>query len=497
MQLGVLLAPILLKTITGSDKSVESIEISHITADSRQVIPGSLFIALRGHTVDGHDFAAKAVGQGAAAVVAERLIENLPVPQILVRSTRDVMPILACVFYGHPSRSMKVIGVTGTNGKTTVTHLIDRILADQGRLTGLIGTIKKRIGNREFAVANTTPEAIELQETFHQMLQVGTEYTVMEVSSHALELKRVAGTEFRTAVFTNLTQDHLDFHGSMEEYRNAKGKLFARLGNTYGNKREENRFAVINADDPSAGFFINQTVAQVVTYGIDRPADVRATRVRVEADGASFFLESFAGSAEIRLQMTGKFSVYNALAAAAACLCEGVSPDAIKLSLEAVPGVDGRFERVRMGQPFSVIVDYAHTPDSLENVLKTIREFAKGRVYTVVGCGGDRDRSKRPRMARIAADYSDVAVLTSDNPRTEDPERILDDMEQGLAGVEPGRYVRMTDRTEAIRHAIRQAQEGDVVLIAGKGHETYQIIGKTKHHYDDREVAAKAIRGEL
>ncbi|MFC4770218.1 UDP-N-acetylmuramoyl-L-alanyl-D-glutamate--2,6-diaminopimelate ligase [Effusibacillus consociatus] len=494
MQLHVLLAPVLLKKVIGS---IDELEISAITADSRLAGPGSLFVALRGHTVDGHDFVSQAVDRGAVAVVVERIIDNLSVPQIIVKDTRDVIPILGAVFYQHPSKSMKIIGVTGTNGKTTVTHLIDKILTDQGHLTGLIGTIKKRIGAQEFDMANTTPEALELQETFHQMREIGTVYPIMEVSSHALDLKRVAGTKFRTAVFTNLTQDHLDFHGSMDEYRIAKGKFFSRLGNTYGDKRDDSQFAVINADDPSAGFFVQQTVAQVVTYGINQTADVRATNVRIEAKGASFTLDSFAGTTEISLQMTGKFSVYNALAAAAACLCEGVPLSAIKSSLESVRGVDGRFERVAAGQDFTVIVDYAHTPDSLENVLKTIREFARGRVYTVVGCGGDRDRTKRPTMARIAAQYSDVAIITSDNPRTEDPERILDDMEEGLADCSRERYVRLTDRTEAIRHAIRLATEDDVVLIAGKGHETYQIIGKTKHHFDDREVAAKAIRGEL
>lgn len=494
MRLSLLLAPVLLKKISGS---IDAVEISAITADSRKAGPGALFVALRGNTVDGHDFVQQAAEQGATAVLVERHIADLPVPQVIVKDTRDVIPILAAVFYNHPSKSMKVIGVTGTNGKTTVTHLIDKILADQGHLTGLIGTIKKRIGTQEFDVANTTPEALELQETFQQMREIGTVYPIMEVSSHALDLKRVAGIKFRTAVLTNLTQDHLDFHGSMDEYRNAKGKFFSRLGNTYEDKQEDAQFAVINVDDPAAEYFIQQTTAQIVTYGIAREADVRATGVRIEANGASFKLETFVGSTDVTLQMTGKFSVYNALAAAAACLCERVPLAAIKASLEAVPGVDGRFERVVAGQDFTVIVDYSHTPDSLENALQTIREFARGKVYSVVGCGGDRDRTKRPKMARIAAEYSDRVVITSDNPRTEDPERILDDMEAGLADFSSDRYVRLTDRTEAIRYAIALAAAQDVVLIAGKGHETYQIIGKTKHHFDDREIAAKAIRGDL
>lgn len=489
-----LIAPILLKKVVGT---VDYVEINGITADSRKAGSGMLFIALRGATVDGHDFVEQAVSQGAAAVVVERKIEGIAAPQIIVRDTRAAISVLASVFYGHPSKEMKVIGVTGTNGKTTVTHLIDKILSDNGHLTGLIGTIKKRVGQQEFDTVNTTPEALELQEAFRAMKDVGSEYAIMEVSSHALELKRVAGTDFHIAVFTNLTQDHLDFHETMEKYRMAKGKLFAQLGNTFTNDTSSNKYAVINGDDPSAEFFLGQSAVQTVTFGIRNKADVRAVDVKIEATGASFRLESWAGNIDLKLQMTGTFAVYNALAAVTVCLCEGIPLHKMKPSLEAVKGVDGRFERVLAGQPYTVLVDYAHTPDSLENALQTIREFAKGKVYTVIGCGGDRDRSKRPKMAKIAVDYSDLTVITSDNPRTEDPEQILDDMEAGLHDVKKEKYVRLTDRTEAIRYIIDKAIEEDVVLIAGKGHETYQIIGKTKYHYDDREVAAKAIRGEL
>lgn len=489
-----LIAPLLLKKVVGS---VDGVEVRGLTADSRQVQPGMLFVALRGATVDGHAFVKQALDRGAVAFVVEEVNKEISAPQIVVRNTRTAVAVLASVFYGNPSRELKVIGVTGTNGKTTVTHLIERILEDQGHKTGLIGTLKKRIGEKEYAAVNTTPEALELQETFRAMRQVGSEYAIMEVSSHALELKRVAGTDFHMAVLTNVTQDHLDFHGTLENYRQAKGKLFSQLGNTYEPSLSQNKFAVINADDPSAAYFLGQCAVQTVTYGIHNAADVRAVDVKITAEGASFRVESWAGQLELHLQMTGTFSVYNALAAIAACLCEGIPLQQMKASLERVAGVPGRFERVRAGQPFTVIVDYAHTPDSLENVLKTIREFAKGKVYTVVGCGGDRDRMKRPKMAKIAVDYSDLAIITSDNPRTEDPEQILDDMEAGLHDVAKERYIRLSDRTEAIRFAISKAIEGDVVLIAGKGHETYQIIGRTRYHYDDREVAAKAIRGEL
>jgi UDP-N-acetylmuramoyl-L-alanyl-D-glutamate--2,6-diaminopimelate ligase len=415
--------------------------------------------------------------------------------QIIVPDTRQAMAILASVFYRHPSQEMKVIGVTGTNGKTTTTYLIEKVLTDAGAKTGLIGTIAMRIGDQVIDVSNTTPEAIELQHIFRQMRDVGTDFCVMEVSSHALELHRVAGTQFRTAIFTNLTQDHLDFHGTMEEYRNAKGKFFSRLGNTYADDTIHQSFAVINADDPSADFFIRQTVAPVITYGIDNEANVRARDVKITANGVTFLVETFAGSCPVHLQLTGTFSVYNALAALSACLIEEIPLQQIVHSLESVPNVSGRFEKVDEGQDFTVIVDYSHTPDSLENALKTVKEFTQGKIWTVVGCGGDRDRTKRPIMAKIALANSDMTVLTSDNPRTEDPEQILDDMEAGVTEFTPNRYRRIVDRTEAIRFAIEHAAPDDCILIAGKGHETYQIIGRTKIHFDDREVAREIIRG--
>ncbi|MBL0388002.1 UDP-N-acetylmuramoyl-L-alanyl-D-glutamate--2,6-diaminopimelate ligase [Tumebacillus sp. ITR2] len=492
MRLRELIAPIILKRVVGSD----DVEITHITPDSREVQPGSLFVALRGYTVDGHDYVQKAVAAGASAVVVESEFVGLAAPQVIVPNTGTMAAVLASVFYQHPSKSMKVIGVTGTNGKTTTTSLIERVLRENGQETGLIGTLKVKYADVEYETSNTTPEALVLQRIFREMLDAGVQYPVMEVSSHALELGRVAGTQYRTAVFTNLTQDHLDYHGSMEEYRNAKAKFFSRLGNTYSDTPSEGSYAVINVDDPEADFFRAATTAQVITYGIDHEADVRAIDVKIESHGVSYKLISFAGTAEFNLQMTGKFNVYNTLAATAACLLEGLTLEQIKTTLESVSGVDGRFERVNAGQKFAVIVDYSHTPDSLENALKTVREFAKGRVMCLVGCGGDRDRTKRPIMAKIATDYADLAVLTSDNPRTEDPELILDDMEAGVQDVEKNRYVRIADRAEAISFAIEQAQEDDVILIAGKGHETYQIIGKTKTHFDDREVAAAAIRGE-
>lgn len=473
---------------------ISAVEVTDVTADSRTAGPGSLFIALRGHTVDGHAFVDEARRSGAVAAVVEDCLDT-PLPQIVVPDTRRAAAVLAAVFFRHPSRAMRVIGVTGTNGKTTVTHLIDHLLRAGGARTGLIGTIQTRIGDRSSGAVNTTPEAVELQRLFAQMRDAGVSHAVMEVSSHALELDRVAGTRFHTAVFTNLTQDHLDFHGSMEAYREAKGKLFARLGNEYGDTRADQAFAVVNLDDPVGKWMARQTTAQTVTYGVDRPADLRAREVEVDTRGVRFVAEIDGRRTRVQVPLPGRFSVYNTLAAVGAGWIQGLDLDWMADQLARVSGVPGRMERVDAGQPFGVVVDYAHTPDSLDNVLQALREVASGRLIVVFGCGGDRDRTKRPLMGRIAYTRADYAILTSDNPRTEDPERILDDIEAGLReiGADTSRYERISDRTEAIRRAIHLAGERDVVLIAGKGHETYQIIGRRKFPFDDRVEARKAL----
>ncbi|GJM72268.1 hypothetical protein HMSSN036_44840 [Paenibacillus macerans] len=375
--------------------------------------------------------------------------------------------------------------------------MIERILEDQGRSTGLIGTIQRKFAGRTYPMSGTTPESLELQRYLHEMAEGGAAYCVMEVSSHALDQGRVKGTHFRTAVFTNLTQDHLDYHNTMEEYRGAKGLFFSRLGNNYPANPDERSYAVLNADDPASSYFAKQTAAETITYGVENEADVRASDISVTAKGTSFHVDTFQGSADISLRMVGKFNVYNALAAIAAALLEGIPLERIKASLEAVKGVEGRVEAVDEGQSFAVIVDYAHTPDGLENVLRTVNEFAKGRVICVFGCGGDRDRTKRPIMGRIAAKYAHHVIVTSDNPRTEDPDAILSDIEQGLIGdgVDRSRYELIVDRREAIQKAIEMASREDVVLIAGKGHETYQLIGTAVLDFDDRIVAKEAIRG--
>ncbi len=491
MRLHELAGAILLKQVIGSMKT----EVFGITSDSRQVKEGDLFVAFRGEHVDAHRFVGQAAERGAVAALVEEPVA-VAITQLVVPSTRRIAPFVAHRLLGDPTAFMTMVGVTGTNGKTTTTMLLERILIQAGRDVGLIGTIAQRTSRGDLRESSmTTPESVELAKVLKEMRDLGMNTVVMEVSSHALELHRVAGIPFRVAVFTNLTQDHLDFHASMEAYGAAKGKMFGRLGNAFVPLADGGvPVAVLNADDAWSARYAQDTVQQVVTYGIREPADVRATEVAIRADGASFALQSFAGEAHVRLRMTGRFSVYNALAAIAASLALGVPLDVIVRALEVVAGVPGRFERVEAGQSFTVLVDYSHTPDSLENALTTIAEFCEGRIITVVGCGGDRDRTKRPLMAGIATKYSDFTVLTSDNPRTEDPEAIIDDMEAGLGADVRDRYTRIVQREAGIQDAIARARPGDVILIAGKGHETYQIVGTVKHDFDDRKVAASIIK---
>jgi UDP-N-acetylmuramoyl-L-alanyl-D-glutamate--2,6-diaminopimelate ligase len=469
------------------DYKGENPEITSIENDNRRVTTGSLFICIKGYTVDGHDFAASAVKNGASAVLAERELP-LNVPVIVVKDTMRAMAVLADAFYGQPSKKLHMIGITGTNGKTTTSHIIEQIFKDAGQKTGLIGTMYTKIGDQVFEVKNTTPESLTLQKTFKKMVDEQVNTAVMEVSSHALVYGRVHGTDYNVAVFTNLTQDHLDYHKTMEEYRKAKGLLFSQLGNAFNH--ENPKFAVLNADDPASEEFAMLTSAHILTYGIDNHADLQATNITMTASGTSFELVTPLGIRKVNIQLIGKFSIYNVLASIGAGLVSGLPLEDVIASVESVKGVSGRFEVVDAGQDFSVIVDYAHTPDSLENVLKTVQQFAKKRIFCVVGCGGDRDRTKRPLMAKIACEYSTDAIFTSDNPRSEDPDQIIKDMEEGVKGEV---YTAITDRKKAIRHAVSNASEGDVILIAGKGHETYQQIGDRTFDFDDRIVAREAI----
>lgn len=469
------------------DYKGENPEITSIENDNRKVTTGSLFICIKGYTVDGHDFAASAVKNGASAVLAERELP-LNVPVIVVNDTVRAMAVLADAFYGQPSKKLHMIGITGTNGKTTTSHIIEQIFKDAGQKTGLIGTMYTKIGEQVFEVKNTTPESLTLQKTFKKMVDEQVDTAVMEVSSHALAYGRVHGTDYNIAVFTNLTQDHLDYHKTMEEYRKAKGLLFSQLGNAFNHAKP--KFAVLNADDPASEEYAMNTSAHILTYGIDNHADLQAINITMTASGTSFDLVSPFGIRKVNIQLIGKFSIYNVLASIGAALVSGLPLENIISSVESVKGVSGRFEVVDAGQDYSVIVDYAHTPDSLENVLKTVQQFARKRIFCVVGCGGDRDRTKRPLMAKIACEYSTDAIFTSDNPRSEDPEQIIKDMEEGVKGEV---YTAIIDRKEAIRHAVSNASEGDVILIAGKGHETYQQIGDRTFDFDDRIVAREAI----
>ncbi len=471
----------------------ESVDITDIVYDSRKVTPGSLFVAVSGFTVDGHAFAAEAQRKQAAAVLVERPC-SVAIPQVIAENTRDALGVVSAMFFGNPSHSMRVIGVTGTNGKTTTTYLIKAILEAAGFRVGLIGTIQNMIADQILPAHRTTPESVDLQRLFSVMRKDHVDYAVMEVSSHALALKRTVGTEFDIGVFTNLTQDHLDFHSDFDAYLAAKSLLFSGL-TPRGMKK--GKAAVINGDDPHAAALISRSAAPVLTYGLSDESMCRALHPRVSNAGVEYHLASALGDLTLSLALTGRFNVYNSLAAACATLLEGLEPMHVKSGLEEVQGVPGRFEAVRCGQDFAVIVDYAHTPDGLENALETARSLAgKRRVITVMGAGGDRDRTKRPCMGETAGRLSDLVIVTSDNPRTEEPSMICRDIEAGLAptGV---LYEIIVERSEAIEKAVRVAQPGDLVLIAGKGHETYQEFSHETIHFDDREAARIALKERL
>lgn len=474
--------PSIMVRLEREDKEIESLHM-----DSREVTPNGLFFCIEGTKVDGHDFAAQAVNNGAAAVIAERHVD-VEAPVWLVKDTQKVMAYAADHFYDHPTNDVRVIGITGTNGKTTTSHLVESILNEEQTKTGLIGTMYAKIGNESVKTNNTTPESLELQQLFADMRDKEVKSCVMEVSSHALQMGRVRGVQFRTAVFTNLSQDHLDYHGSMESYRNAKSLLFSQLGNSFAG---ELRTAVLNGDDEASDYFHAVTTAPVLTYGLSDHNDIYAENIKTTGGKTSFTLHTPWGSTEVEYPLLGRFNVYNALAAITACIAENVSVTSIVDGLKHAPVVSGRFEAVEAGQKSTIVVDYAHTPGGLENVAQTAFDMTEGRLYTVVGCGGDRDKEKRPKMAAAAEKFSDLVILTSDNPRSEEPASILEQMEAGFTGT---RYEIIEDRRKAIERAVSLAGAGDTVLVAGKGHETYQVIGDQTLEFDDREVAKEAVR---
>ncbi len=459
--------------------------------DSRRVGPGFVFFAVKGFKHDGHDFVSEAVARGAAAVVVER---DVAVPARIrsfkVRNTREALALSAARFYGHPGRRLRVIGVTGTNGKTTTTHLISAIYRVQGARAGLIGTLYTRIGDLVIEGERTTPESLDLQNMLRRMVDEGITTVVMEVSSHALALHRVTGLEFDVAVFTNLTQDHLDFHAGIEDYYKAKEQLFTGL--TGRGAKKGPKLAVINRDDAYGERLIGSTTARVVTYGTG-VADVRGRDIILKRNGTDLVVEGSWGRTPLSLRLVGQFNVYNALAGFAVGMAEGFPVDRTARALENAKPVPGRFEHIDIGQDFTVVVDYAHTPDGLENVLRAARSLTRGRVITVFGCGGDRDTAKRGLMGTVAGRLADFTVITSDNPRSEDPLAIIRAVEAGIKTAGQERYAVQPDRREAVRQALNLAGAGDMVVIAGKGHENYQIIGDQKLPFDDREVAREIL----
>ena len=461
--------------------------ITDITADSRTVQAGSLFIALRGATVDGHKFLPMAAAKGAVAALVEEVPQEPPegVTLLVVPDTRAAMELITPYFYDYPGKRLRMVGVTGTNGKTTTTNIIRLILRKAGHKVGLIGTINIMIEDEETVSHNTTPDVVDLQKTLYAMVCAGCDYCVMEVSSHALALKRVAGIEYDCAVLTNITQDHLDFHKTMENYRDAKSLLFEHL--TDGNKTNKN--AVFNMDDPSSAVIKARTKARAWTYGKGEENDIHPLRFTVAPKHMQLALATPVGEMDLELKITGEFNVYNVMSAVGAMLAEGISKEIIVAVLDGFDGVPGRFQLVEAGQPYTVIVDYAHTPDGLENVLHTARSITRGKLWVVFGCGGDRDNKKRPIMGSLALELADKVVVTSDNPRTEDPERIIDEIFTALQNVPEGKEVfRLSDRREAINFALANAAAEDVILIAGKGHENYQILKDRTIHFDDKEV---------
>jgi len=453
-----------------------SVEIADLAYDARNTEPGSLFFCVPGTRADGHEFAADAVANGAVALVVERPLE-LDVPQLVVPSARAAMAVAADEFFGRPTEELQVAGVTGTNGKTTTAFLLYAILAAAGRRPGLLGTIESRVGGERRPAIRTTPEAIDLQRDFREMLDAGDKSAAVEATSHGSALGRLDHVRFRALVFTNLTQDHLDFHGTLDEYFDAKRRLFT----------ETRPPAAVNVGDEHGRLLAEELRGQnaLLTFGLTDDAELRADDLELGPRGARFRADGI----ELATRLRGRFNVENVLGAVAAARLLEIPDDAIAYGVRELRGVPGRFEAVDEGQPFAVLVDYAHTPDSLENVLRTARDLAQNRVICVFGCGGDRDRGKRPLMGRIASELADVAIVTSDNPRSEEPEAIIAEI---LAGARDAEHE--PDRREAIARAIGEAAEGDVVVIAGKGHEQGQQFADRTIPFDDREMAREALR---
>lgn len=466
-----------------SGKADLDIDINDIAYDSRNVSAGDVFMAIEGFETDGHKYISQAMEKGAAAVVCQRVPDEA-VAYILVEDVRKALAEMSGIYFGNPSERMKIIGITGTNGKTTSTVLLKQLLERcKGAKVGLIGTNENMIGDKVIQTERTTPESYDLQKLFREMADSGCEYVVMEVSSHSLELSRVHDIRFEIALYTNLSQDHLDFHGDMQSYANAKAQLFKQCN-----------YAIINIDDEYAGVMAEGVGCPIMTYAVDdNTADIVAKGVKLKSNKVVFAALEVGEIERTEINIPGMFSVNNGLGVIACARVLGIPLREACEALSHAKGVVGRVEVVDTGEPYTVIIDYAHTPDALENVIKAVKGFATGRVIVLFGCGGDRDAQKRPIMGEIAARLADNVIVTSDNPRTEEPGEIIKDILQGMKGYD-GTYTVIEDRREAIAYALDNAMPDDVIVLAGKGHETYQIIGKTKYHMDEREIVMEHLR---
>ncbi len=464
------------------DARFADIEISGFTADSRNVKKDYAFICIKGAAFDGHNAVEDVLKAGAKVIIAERdlKVDN----QIIVEDTREVLAIMSANYFGNPAKSLKLIGVTGTNGKTSVTYMIKQMLETLGHKVGLIGTIHNLIGQREVTTNNTTPGAYELNSLFKQMKDEGCEYVVMEISSHALDQKRVFGLEFEAAVFTNLTQDHLDYHKTMENYFLAKSKLF-----------KMSKTAIVNFDDSYAEKLIETIEGKTVTYSlISNNSTFSAKDIDLKPDGVSYKFVGFNTIHRINISIGGKFTVYNSMAAVCVLLELGFELSEVAAAMEKIKGIKGRAEIVPTGKNFTVVIDYAHTPDGLINILRSFKPFKESRLVVLFGCGGDRDKTKRAIMGKAAAQYADYVIVTSDNPRSEEPSKIIEDILEGIVGTKTP-YKVIENRVEAINFAIKNAKSNDIIILAGKGHETYQILKDGKIDLDEREIVIDALRG--
>ncbi len=474
-------------------------EIDGISIDSKSVTKGDLFVAIKGAKSDGHNYIDSAISKGASAVLVEDVPDQLNkgIPVIEVADTRMGLADISANFYNHPTKDLVLVGITGTNGKTTVTYLLESIWAYEGLSPGVVGTIDYRYKGKTTASNMTTPESHDLMETLSTMRHSGVSHVAMEVSSHALDKDRVRGCEFDVAVYTNLSQDHLDYHKSIEDYFDAKKKLFTEV---LPQSSKSMLCSVINLDDEYGERLSKEARGEIVLYSVENSnANFYAKKINISEKGISAIIKTPGDNITINSGLLGKHNLSNILAAVATAYSLGVSSDTIEKGINELKSVPGRLEAIQNPFGFTILVDYAHTPDALSNVLRALRSFTKGRIVTVFGCGGDRDKTKRPLMGEIGRELSDLLIVTSDNPRTEDPEKIIDDIEKGVFGVDDSKenYYRISDRRSSIKKALDIAREHDTVLIAGKGHEDYQIVGTTKHSFDDREVAREILREKL